>query len=280
MYADDTTLTTSAEDPCVLEHKMNYDMKLIQSWLSANKLTLNAKKTKYMLIGSQFKLFQINGDFTIKVNNTPLERVIKHKSLGVQIDESLNWRPHIHIYSKKISAGIAILKRVSHFIPFDTRVNMYNAMVMPYFNYCGAVWGNINKGLADKLQKLQNRAVRILTFSNCDVRSSVLLDELGWERLEYVRLKQLAVTMYKIHINLSPSYLRRIFTKTSNVHSHNLRNSELNYYVPRPRTESAKGSLHYRGSVLWNKIPSEIRKLPSLNVFKTSIHGKDYFNTP
>ena len=108
MYADDTTLTTSAEDPCVLEHKMNYDMNLIQSWLSANKLTLNVKKTKYMLIGSQFKLSQINSDFTVKVNN----------------DESLNWRPHIHTISKKISAGIAILRRVSHFIPFDTRVNM------------------------------------------------------------------------------------------------------------------------------------------------------------
>ena len=166
-----------------------------------------------MLIGSQFKLSQINSDFTVKVNNTPLERVIKHKSLGVQIDESLNWRPHIHTISKKISAGIAILRRVSHFIPFDTRVNMYNAMVMPYFNYWSAVWGNI-------------------------------------------------------------------FTNTSNVHSHNLRNSELNYYVPRPRTESAKGSLHYRGSVLWNTIPSEIRKPPSLNVFKTSFHGKDYLNTP
>ena len=111
MYADDTTLTTSAEDPCVLEHKMNYDMNLIQSWLSANKLTLNVKKTKYMLIGSQFKLSQINSDFTVKVNNTPLERVIKHKSLGVQIDESLNWRPHINTISKKISAGIAFLEK-------------------------------------------------------------------------------------------------------------------------------------------------------------------------
>ena len=153
-------------------------------------------------------------------------------------------------------------------------------LVMPYFNYCGAVRDNINKGLADKLQKLQNRAARILTFSNYDVRLSVLLDELCWERLEYVRLKQLAVTMYKIHNNLSPSYLMRIFTNTSNVHSHNLRNSELNNYVPRPRTESAKGSLHYRGSVLWNKIPSEIRRLPSLIVFKTSFHGKDFSNAP
>ena len=67
---------------------------------------------------------------------------------------------------------------------------MYNALVMPSFNYCSAVWGNINKGVADKLQKMQSRAARILKFSNYEVRSSVLLDELGWERLEYVRLKQ------------------------------------------------------------------------------------------
>ena len=101
MYADDTTLTTSAEDPCVLEHKMNYDMNLIQSWLSANKLTLNVKKTKYMPIGSQFKLSQINSDLTVKVNNTPLERKIKHKSLGVQIDESMNRRPTLIPFQRK-----------------------------------------------------------------------------------------------------------------------------------------------------------------------------------
>ena len=53
-----------------------------------------------MVIGSQFKLSQINNDFTVKVNNTLLERVIKHKSLGVQIDESLNWRPHIDAISR------------------------------------------------------------------------------------------------------------------------------------------------------------------------------------
>ena len=67
---------------------------------------------------------------------------------------------------------------------------------------------------------MQNKAPRILTLSNYEVRSSVSLDELRWERLEYVRLKQLAVTMYKIHNNLSLSYLMRIFTNTSNVHSH------------------------------------------------------------
>ena len=74
-----------------MEHKIKYDINLIQSWLSANKLTLNVKKTKYMVIGSQFKLSQINSDFTVKVNNITVRKsIIKHKSLGAQIDESLN----------------------------------------------------------------------------------------------------------------------------------------------------------------------------------------------
>ena len=66
---------------------------------------------------------------------------------------------------------------------------------MPYFNYCSTVWGNIGIGLADKIQKLQNRAARILTFSNYEVHSNVLLDELGWKRIETSGLKQLAVCM-------------------------------------------------------------------------------------
>ena len=88
--------------------------------------------------------------------------------------------------------------------------------------------------------------------------------------------------MYKIHNDLSPSYLRWIFANTSNVNSHNLRNFELNCYVPSPDPELSLllSLLHYRGSVPWKKIPSEIRNLLSLDVFKTSFHGKDYLNAP
>ena len=50
---------------------------------------------------------------------------------------------------------------------------------------------------------------------------------------------------------------------------------------PDPELSLQKGAYTTdRGSVLWNKISTEIRKLPSLNVFKTSIHGKDFSNTP
>ena len=73
-------------------------------------------------------------NFTVKVNNIPLERVIKHKSFGVEIDETLNWYGHTLLLfapSKKIFTGLAILKRVSPILPFDTRVDVHDTLVMP-----------------------------------------------------------------------------------------------------------------------------------------------------
>lgn len=134
-----TALTSSAEDSYVLEYKMNHDMKLIQSWLTANKLSLNTKKTKFTLIGTPFNLSKVHNDITEQVNNKSLERVSEHKTLGVHIDESLTWHSHINDVTKKISAGLAVFRRISATIPFDTRRNIYNALVTLYFNYCSSV---------------------------------------------------------------------------------------------------------------------------------------------
>ena len=84
--------------------------------------------------------------------------------------------------------------------------------------------------------------------------------------------------MYKVHnYNLSPSYLKQIFTKTANVHAYNLRNSELSYYIPRPGTEFGTTSLQYQGSVLWNRISPVCRTLPSVRDLKTSLNEKDCY---
>jgi len=162
---------------------------------------------------------------------------------------------------------------------------MYNALVMPYFtdcNYCSTVflYGAISaRGYQTKFKNCETGLPEFSAFQITKLAQSTLLDELGWQSFENKRLKQLATIMYKIYNNLSPSYLRRIFSKTSNVHAHNLRNCEINNcYFPNPRTEYGKGSIHYRGSVLWNKISSEIRNLSSLKLFKTSLNGKDTFS--
>ena len=48
-------------------------------------------------------------------------------------------------FAEKISGEIRVLGRVRHLLPNDTLITMYNALVLPYFNYCSIVWGVVGK---------------------------------------------------------------------------------------------------------------------------------------
>ena len=58
--------------------------------------------------------------------------------------------------------------------------SIYQALVQPHFNYCNIVWGNCGVALQDELQKLQNRAASVLTYSNYDAHVNNLFELLRW----------------------------------------------------------------------------------------------------
>ena len=88
---------------------------------------------------------------------------------------------------------------------------MYKALVLPYFDYCSEVWGCFGKCLSDRLQKLQNRVSRIITFSDSNTRSADILHALEWDTLEQRRKKKLAVSVYQAKNNLYPDGLNSMF---------------------------------------------------------------------
>ena len=161
--ADDTSLTTSSPDLMTLEFKLNSDLEKIQNWLHSNKLTLNVKKTKYAIIGSCYKLNNLNHDFIVSVDNREIERVTSYKYIGVEIDKTLSWRNHTDSLCKKVSAGIGAIKRVRHLVPSQNLHQMYDALEEPYLEYYCEVWGCMGLCQCDRLQKLQNRAARVIT---------------------------------------------------------------------------------------------------------------------
>ena len=58
----------------------------------------------------------------------------------------------------------------------QTPLRMYEALVTPYFDYCSEVWGCMGKGLCDsRLQRLQNRAGRIITFSEYIITQDLMI---------------------------------------------------------------------------------------------------------
>ena len=85
------------------------------------------------------------------------------------------WHSHIDKLSEKIASGIGAIKRIRPFVSPEILHYIYNALVQPHFDYCSVVWGNCGKTLSESLQKLQNRAARILTSFSYDADARYLL---------------------------------------------------------------------------------------------------------
>jgi len=129
-----------------------------------------------MLIGSSQRLSTFDKSPSLSIDDKSIKQVSSSKSLGVHIDENLSWNVHIETIAKKIASGLGALKRCRRFVPQSKLHSVFSALIQPHFDYCSVVWGHCNKTLSDKLQKLQNRAARILTFSSYDTNAGLLFE--------------------------------------------------------------------------------------------------------
>ena len=138
--------------------------------------------------------------------------------INVKISRYTHWcKPYLGIAS-----GIAAIKRVRQFVPPATLHLIYKALIQPPFYYCNVVWGSCGIKLADKLQKLQNRAARALTFSSYEADASQLFQNLNWKYLSTQRDIQIALMVVKSLNGLAPEYLSSKFTARSNTTSYTL----------------------------------------------------------
>ena len=125
-----------------------------------------------MIISSRQRLAKIDDDPKISLDGIDIKRVKQAKTLGIVIDEKLLWKNQIDEITTKVSRGIGMLRRMKAYVPQDILRTVYSALIMPHFDYCSLVWDNCSKYILEKLQKLQNRAARVITGKSHETRSS------------------------------------------------------------------------------------------------------------
>ena len=150
-----------------------------------------------------------------------------------------------------------------------TAIKIYKGLIEPHFDYCSVVWDGLSQQLCEKLQKLQNRAARVITKSSYNTNSSYLLNSLSWDNLSVRRTKQKANLMYKCVNKLAPNYLCNMFT--TRTLPFDLCDASQKLYLPKPRTDYLKHSFSYSGASLWNDLPEDIHTTKSLRNFKRRI---------
>ncbi|MCG8048031.1 MAG: hypothetical protein N0E48_20820, partial [Candidatus Thiodiazotropha endolucinida] len=107
--------------------------------------------------------------------------------------------------------------------------------------------------------------------------SAEMFHKLGWlsvgSRLKYNK----ATLIYRALNDLTPDYISKLLTPTTQIHSLNLRSSTNgSLYVPKARTSLYSGSFSCSAPRMWNTLPQSVKNAGSLNTFKTNL--KSFFN--
>ena len=260
-YADDTTPYAIESNINKLICTLEIDINTILTWFDNNFFKLNPDKCK-LLITKHAE----NVEIKIKNVNIVAEKSVK--LLGIKIDNNLNFNEHVSSLCKKANLKLHALSRVSHIMNKDKLRLLLKAFIETQFAYCPLIWMFHSRMINNKINRLHERALR-LVYKDTNASFHELLEMDKSFSIHERNLQKLAIEMFKVKNNLSPSFMKSIFPL--NECNYNLRKNP--YFKGKNVRTTTYGTetISYRGTEVWDIVPNEIKNSSSLEQFKQKI---------
>ena len=155
-FADDTNLFHTSKSVKNLNKQINRDMKHLNNWLSANKISLNVEKTELVIFKSPRKV--LLDEIKIKLSGKRFYPTNSIKYLGLKIDRFLYWHDQVNSIAVKLSRANALLLKIRNYVNMKTLRNIYFTIFDSLLSYSCIAWTqNINS--VRKLTILQKKAL-------------------------------------------------------------------------------------------------------------------------
>jgi hypothetical protein len=226
------------------------ELDKITDWLSVNKLSINATKTKFVLFISRNK--KPAQTINISINNENIKQEKHTTFLGIVIDEFLTWYNDLDLVAKKMIKCTAIISRIRHYTTLNSLKLIYYALVYPYLIYGNLIWGNTYKSRIQKLMKIQNKIVRLMTLKSYFEHTEPIFQELQILNIYKVNDYLTRLFMFRyFHLQNLPEIFTNYFMTNKEIHNYNTRNSS-SLHKKCYRTNYKKHTLANKGTDVWN----------------------------
>ena len=262
LFADDTCLSLSNKNLQELNRRCNIEANLVENWFRANKLTTNSKKaSKFLLSKCDTSNASHNptNTFKIKMGSVDLEQVKSVKYLGVRLDEKVDWTEQVNTLVKKLSRAAGIFSKLRYYLNNKVLIEMYHALFNSHLQYAILCWGSTNATNLNRLQILQNRAIRNMTKSPRFFRLDNFYLNFRILKVKDLYDFEVAKFMHGHFNNTLPECFSSFFDGTSS-HNYNTRSRQRqNYQTVSCRTTRGQRSIKFYGPKIWNQIPTSSR---------------------
>ena len=163
---------------------------------------------------------------------------------------------------------IAVLKRMKKLLPLKLRENLYRAFIAPHFKYCAESWHFCGNRLTEKLEKLNERALRFVYEDKISPYKTLIFKN-GSSTLANQRLAKKYTTVLRAIGNGNvPSSISELLTARNC--NYNLRGDAISKFPKVNSTKCGIKSWRYQAARLWNTIPNNLRNIDTYCSFKRS----------
>ena len=265
-YADDHTLLYSFQidfQVAAIRKTVPLGLDQVARWMNKHFLKLNPTKSQVIVFYPKNHCDQAVFDRLLLSDGSYIQISHQVLSLGLLIDARLTFSPYISVM---ISQGYHLLRNVSavrKYLTIEHLKTLVNSIVIGKVDNCNALLYGISSYDTDRLQKFQHSCARVIYKKRKYDHVSGILKELHWLPSEARTYFKLLCCVYKCLHDLAPDYLSELIVIR--------RESDLNLAVQRVSTMIGDRAFSVAGPRLWNALPVEIRRLDTLNKFKSQL---------
>ena len=195
----------------------------------------------------------------LSIGNDNIHYVKNFNYLGVKLDCKLNFENHALECMRLVSHKIYMLTKIRYYITSEQALPIYKSKILPYFDYGDIFYLNTYVRTLHKLQKLQNRSLRLCLGQNARYNTDLIHTEAKVAKLEPRRKCHLLNFVYhRTHIQ---KYVRTV--------NKQLRRFEAPILTEiAPNNSTFSRSVLFQGAIHWNQLPVNERNIQDYNHFK------------
>ena len=235
--------------------------------MEQNKLKLNEEETDILLIHSKFQNSPSLDEIILGNEQLTMAGIVTN--LGIIFDKEILFNDHINQLCRTFILGN--LFKICKYLTDDATSKVVHAFVTTKLDYCNHLYFGLPKYQVNKMQRVQNTAVQLVTRSSKYNHITPLLQQLHWLPVLYCVVFKILLLVYKARHGLCPGYVSEQWQEWKQ--SRVLHLSSLGLLAaPTSRTKTyGDRAFSVCAPKLWNGLPNHVRNVGTLPLFKKNL---------